>query len=75
MIARSGEREYAFFRGTQALAMADKSRNVAPAQQAGNADYFQNVRELNRASQEQLNRNLGDEIRRERKGVQVKTVR
>ncbi|MCE9595395.1 MAG: hypothetical protein K8S98_14505, partial [Planctomycetes bacterium] len=73
VIARTDARHYAFHRGTTLLAQ----RDVRRPGQAGemNQDYLMNVRGLNDAVQQQRAQSFDDEVRRERKGVQIRTVR
>jgi hypothetical protein len=80
VIARLGEREYAFFRGQLALGLAPQAGGVGGGggpglQQLDDQAYFKNVLEQNRASQVERENKLKDEIQRERKGVQVKQVK
>ncbi|MCC6409688.1 MAG: hypothetical protein IT453_21215 [Planctomycetes bacterium] len=75
VIARTDERHYAFHRGTVAHATETKAKNVQPLIQSGSEDYFQNVTGLNRAVQDQREQNFVEEVRKDRQGVQIRTVR
>ncbi|MBI5432692.1 MAG: outer membrane protein assembly factor BamD [Planctomycetes bacterium] len=75
VIARTDERHYAFHRGTVAHAFEQAGKRIAPPGQTGNEDYFQNVTGLNRAVQDQREQNFVEEVRKDRQGVQIRTVR
>ncbi len=82
VIARHGEAHYAFHRGTQTLAQTPQPPAAA---QAGQADvygqqmersaYFSNVMEMNRGIQSSRSGKLQERIKRDRKGVQVQSVK
>ncbi|MCK6445743.1 MAG: MG2 domain-containing protein [Planctomycetes bacterium] len=74
VIARTDERHYAFHRGTIAHVVAQAGKRIQTQGQV-DGDYFQNVRGLNEMSQQQRAAEFGEELRRERQGVQIKTVR
>lgn len=74
VIARTDERHYAFHRGTVAHVVAQAGKRIVPQGQV-DGDYFQNVRGLNEMSQQQRAAEFGEELRRERQGVQIKTMR
>ncbi|MBK7875258.1 MAG: hypothetical protein IPJ77_05840 [Planctomycetes bacterium] len=76
VIARLGEREYAFFRGQNALGPRDdKPRAPSSGQQLDAQSYFKNVGDQNVFSQNERANRLQEEIQRDRKGVQVRQVK
>ncbi|MFO1008970.1 MAG: MG2 domain-containing protein [Planctomycetota bacterium] len=76
VIARLGEREYAFFRGRRALGAQDaKPQQTTGGQQLDAQSYFKNVLDQNESSQNARANRLQEEIGRERNGVQVKQVK
>jgi tetratricopeptide (TPR) repeat protein len=74
VIARSGERQYAFYRGTAPLAVAQNAERPR-GQTAGKTDYLSNLGVMNDAAQSERGRNLDAEIRADRKGVQIRSVK
>ncbi len=81
VIARHGNSDYAFWRGTRLLGEADKQQQVdranAEFKDAATNDaerYLKNVLELNRSLQNQRAENLQGELRKQGKGVQIKKV-
>ncbi len=85
VIAKHGESHYAFHRGTQLLAQAP-APSRRPAEQTlqmgdsfgaqmGTEAYFSNVMGMNRAIQGQRGGKLQEMMQRERKGVQVLSVK
>ena len=77
VIARLGEREYAFFRGKQALGPRPDQKPGGPggAQQLDAQSYFENVGNQNLRLQNERANWLQEEIQRDRRGVQVKQVK
>ncbi|MBI5364357.1 MAG: hypothetical protein HZA53_14350, partial [Planctomycetes bacterium] len=76
VIARLGEREYAFFRGQRVLGPKDdKPKGQTAGQQLDAQSYFKNVIEQNSVSQNERANKLLEEIQRDRKGVQVRQVK
>ncbi|MCC7011458.1 MAG: hypothetical protein IT454_02750 [Planctomycetes bacterium] len=73
VIARSGDRQYAFYRGARALAVVASK----PKQQVEQLDqeYFDNVLRFNEAAQNERGKNWSDELNRDRKGVQIRQVK
>ncbi len=74
VIARTGDRQYAFHRGTLALAVQPRPP-ASPGQRQMGDGYFDNVRELNDAVRGFNNQQTDNEIRKERKGVQIQSVK
>jgi hypothetical protein len=78
VIARRGADEYAFWRGSTFLGAPvqqdEEARSKAPAEvERGEAgDYLKNVLDLNRDLQNKRQQQLREEIRKDRKGVQLK---
>ncbi len=77
VLARHGSDEYAFWRGTSFLGPpALEPGRPAPAerakQEAEQDAYFKNVMDLNRDLQNKRQEQLKEEIRKDRKGVQLK---
>ena len=78
IIARHGEREYAFWRGTRRL-LGDATRDRKPGESekqlqpgANPQDaYLKNVMELNRGLQQQRQQQLGEQIENASKGIKV----
>jgi tetratricopeptide (TPR) repeat protein len=85
VIARHGQAHYAFYRGTQLLAQPSAPTRGQRAQtlmndgfffeQKESNAYFSNVMEMNRAIQGKRGGNLQEMIQRDRKGVQVLSVK
>jgi hypothetical protein len=75
VIARTDARHYAFHRGTVAHSIESTRNRLEPQLGSQTEDYFQNVRGMNRASQEQRAQTFDDEVRKDRQGVQIRTVR
>jgi phage tail sheath protein FI len=85
VIARHGKAHYAFYRGTQLLAQPSAPARGQRAQtlmndgvffeQKESNAYFSNVMEMNRAIQGKRGGNLQEMIQRDRKGVQVLSVK
>ncbi len=78
VIARWKEDHYAFFRGTQALGLAEQERmrQQEPAlKQLDADDYLSNVMQFNASKQQQRASNLRGELQRDRAGVQVQQVK
>ncbi len=79
VIARFGDRQYAFYRGSTALAIAGgqpkKGGNYRGPGDTVPPSYLQNVIDLNGQSQGERYKNLDEEIRKERKGVQIRQVK
>jgi hypothetical protein len=75
IIARSGERAYAFWRGTQALGQEEHAKK--PAQQRGDVDkegsekYLRNVLELNEGLQKARQQQMEQELQNAGKDVRV----
>jgi len=80
VIARHGGDEYAFYRGTTHLGppelqsgfIAAPTGNAEKQPQEDGDQYFKNVLDLNRDLQNKRQQQLQDEIRKDRKGVQIK---
>ncbi len=86
VIARHGEAHYAFHRGTELLAQEPAQPQRPQAQTRGQAEnmifeqqegaaYFSNVMGMNRAIQGERGGKLQEMIQRDRKGVQVLSVK
>ncbi|MBL8863796.1 MAG: hypothetical protein JNK02_17535 [Planctomycetes bacterium] len=75
VIARLGEREYAFFRGERALQPKPKGGPQPQREQLDQQGYFRNVLEFNATQQQARGTWVQQEIERDRSGVQVKQVK
>lgn len=78
VIARRGEAEYAFHRGSRSLVTADRGRERDAAGlplMEGATEYFKNIRTFNEDNVLGRTQQLQEEIQRKRKGVQVQQVR
>ncbi len=76
VIARAGERSFAFHRGETPL--QPPKRPAAPSggpASPGNAQYFDNVMQLNDSAQQTRGENWRQEVQRDRIGVQVQVVK
>jgi tetratricopeptide (TPR) repeat protein len=76
VIARAGERSYAFHRGETPLQPPKRpaAPGGAPASK-GDAQYWDNVLQLNDAAQQTRGENWRQEVQRDRIGVQVQQVK
>jgi alpha-2-macroglobulin len=79
VIARAGDRRYAFRRGVAGLPVQggqDRSPSAGVFHEKNkNAEYFGNVRNFNVDNRAQRQVNFDKELRRERKGLQVQQVK
>jgi hypothetical protein len=85
VIARQGDRHFAFHRGSSHLGSQPQQQmdrgitpptsGLSPNAPSAQGGYFQNVLLLNRDNQSQREQKYKNELKRKREGVQVKQVR